>query len=127
MPTVRDIMTPKNKLIIFKPNDPVRDALDAIREHDIHGVLVYPNVEEGEASWMIFTSSDLVRFMASGESDITPMHQVASPVLYSASSDWEVKECWKRMDKYHVEHFPVLETSGELIGILSVRDLQKHL
>jgi CBS domain-containing protein len=124
MSKVGDIMTSENDLFILEPDDPVRKALDAIRDRHIHAVLVNP--KEGEATWKIFGRNELAAFMASGSPDTSPISSHASNVMWSASADWSVKECWNAMYRHRVESLPVMKKS-RLIGIITTTDLEKHL
>lgn len=124
---VRDMMTSRNKLIILEPDDPLRLAFESIRQYDIHGVMVKP--AQGRANWQIFTASDLVRVKAARlDPDQTKMSEVSNDVIYSASANWTEDQCWDHMYRNNVEHLPVIdEQTGELLGIITLTDLQKYL
>jgi IMP dehydrogenase len=126
MPKVKDIMTTRNDLIILKREELVRQALDVIKDRHIHGVMVYPG--SGFATWGIFTTSDAVSFKASHlDANRTTIGEVANPVMYSAQVDWDVDDCFKQMARNNVEHLPVIEANGDLVGIVSSTDLEPFL
>ena len=71
----------------------------------------------------IITERDLVRALGEGHiSDRTPIRSYVSTDLKTADVDEESRQVARRMFDLGVRHLPVLK-GGELVGIVSMRDL----
>lgn len=117
---VREIMN-KN-LIEVQPDDSVGHARNLMRQHRIHSVLIRP--PHGGSSWRIFTETDLLIALESGDDpDSVPVAAYASPVTHKARPDWEYRKALQEMINYGVKHLPVVDGDGDVIGMISSTDM----
>jgi CBS domain-containing protein len=82
----------------------------------------------GDASPGIITERDLMRTVASGTdpaSAIVEDFMTASAI--TASESWSVAEAARAMIHGRFRHLLVLGSTGEITGILSIRDLVESL
>jgi CBS domain-containing protein len=87
-----------------------------------HSVLLTP--ARGGRSWWIFTETDLLLALDSGEDpNNLPVGAFASPVKYKAKPDWEVKWALDEMINAGVKHLPVVDEDGKVIGMISSTDI----
>jgi IMP dehydrogenase len=120
---VREIMT-KN-LSTLEPDDSVATARQLMLNKGIHGVLIPP--PRGGRSWRIFTSTDLLIALASGEDPKSiPIAIYASPATKVARADWSVERALDEMISAGVKHLPVMDEHGSIVGMLASADIVKH-
>lgn len=74
--------------------------------------------------WRIFTYSDFLIALDSGRDPKTiPVAEYASPVVHTVQSDWTLEKARIEMINNGVEHLPVKDGSGNIIGMVSITDL----
>jgi CBS domain-containing protein len=102
---------------------PDHNLLEAARRMIAHGVgaaVVLDN--EGQPG--IITERDLMRAMADGvDLATTHVEEYMTPDAISASVAWGIEEAARRMIHSRVRHLVVLDDRGEVMGMLSIRDL----
>ena len=119
--TVRDWMS--SPVIVVDPDSSVSYALTLMRRRNIHSVIV--NTSEDNPSYGIVTRSDirdkiLVADLNPAE---TTVRSIMSGPLVLAKPEWTLKECSQVMQEHKVDHLPVADESGALIGLISATDI----
>ena len=117
---VPDIISEKQTLTTFSADITVRHAAKAMAERHIGAVLVTANGKlEG-----IFTERDVLnRVVAPGKDPETVrIGEVMTPNPDTVSPDATALDTLIRMQTKGYRHLPVVE-DGDLVGIVSVRDL----
>lgn len=115
---VRECMT--EKLITVNLSDTVAHAMKLMSHNRIHSVLI---PREGR-SWSIFTQTDLLIALDDGEDpNNISVGYYASPVKFTAKPDWDYKKALDVMVKNGIKHLPVLDGDGEVVGIISSKDI----
>ncbi len=119
--TVRDWMS--SPVIVVDPDSSVSYALTLMRRRNIHSVIV--NTSEDNPSYGIVTRSDirdkiLVADLNPAE---TTVRTIMSGPLVLARPEWTLKECSQVMQEHKVDHLPVADESGALIGLISATDI----
>ena len=119
--TVRDWMS--SPVIVVDPDSSVSYALTLMRRRNIHSVIV--NTSDVNPSYGIVTRSDirdkiLVADLNPAE---TSVRSIMSGPLVLAKPEWTLKECSLVMQEYKVDHLPVADESGALIGLISATDI----
>ena len=117
MATVREVMS--ESLFTVHPSTTVGEAVALMAQHRVGAMLVM----DGTRLAGIFTERDTVR--AISQSHDAPSHAVSSwmtgePV--TVGPDEQVEDALKIMLDRNFRHLPVVE-NGEVIGIVSIRDL----
>jgi CBS domain-containing protein len=80
-------------------------------------------VQDGELLAGIITERDVLRAVANAvDADGDAVSEHMSPEVVTAGPDWDVAEAASAMIKHRVRHLVVYE-GGQLLGVLSVRDL----
>jgi CBS domain-containing protein len=121
MPTVEQILLRKGSGVIgATPATIVREAALKMMEADVACLVVeqFPDVLG------VFTERDLVRRVVAAGKDpaATCLAEVlSSPVRTCAPGD-DPRDCARLMVDEHLRHLVVLD-EGQLVGVLSVRDL----
>lgn len=114
--TVADLMT--RELIVLRPDNRIGRARDYIVSLGIHAI---PIMVDGEVVGIV-TSTDLVDDWADDELVSTVMS--ASPQTIDAEA--AVRDAADMMIERHIHHL-LVETEGEVVGILSSLDLLHDL
>jgi signal-transduction protein with cAMP-binding, CBS, and nucleotidyltransferase domain len=117
---VRDAMT--GDVLTMTPRRTLRDAAKFMADHNVGSVVIMDPEQPGPG---IFSERDLVRSIGRGED---PNVECVSEHLTSqaafADIDWDLEEAADTMAKGGFRHLVVVE-SGELCGIISMRDIMR--
>jgi CBS domain-containing protein len=119
--TVRDWMS--SPVVVVDPDSSVSYAVTLMRRRNIHSVIV--NISDDNPSYGIVTRSDvrdkiLVADLNPAE---TAVRSIMSGPLVLAKPEWTLKECSLVMQEHKVDHLPVADESGALIGLISATDI----
>ncbi|HMR99954.1 MAG TPA: CBS domain-containing protein [Anaerolineales bacterium] len=123
---VKDIMTPRNQLIILNPHDTIEKARRIMHERSVNSILIPPPGSGRGGIWRIFTSTDLLVVLSQGiDLNSVSVEEFASFARYFAGPDWTYEKAIGEMARNGVQHMPVID-NGELVGIISSHDLFDH-
>jgi len=118
---VKEIM--QTNLYSLAPSHTVREAAKIIGEKDVGSVLI---IKEGKLVG-IFTERDLARLIAKGVSLDTPLEKVMTKNLITIGPEDTLIKATCKMIEHDIRHLPVVNENGELLGIISNRDILKNL
>jgi CBS domain-containing protein len=125
MKTVRRLLQAKGSQVWHtSPQGSVYSALQLMAEKNV-GALV---VMEEEKPVGIFSERDYARkvVLRGRASNETPVSEVMTRDLLTATLDQTVAECMVLMSEKHVRHLPVVDQE-RLVGILSIGDIVKEV
>jgi CBS domain-containing protein len=111
-------------VLTVRPGDSLKEVAQRMTERNVGAAAVVM----GDASPGIITERDLMRAMASGTdpaSAIVEDFMTANAI--TASESWSVAEAARGMIHGRFRHLLVLGSTGEIAGILSIRDLVESL
>ena len=109
--------------IVFKPEDPVIEAVKKMAEENIGSVVI---VDESMKPIGIFTERDLLRLCASGaDLSKTKLADVMTKNPTVIREDESVKKALEIMLYFGFRHLPVVDSQGRLVGVVSIRDVTK--
>jgi CBS domain-containing protein len=121
MKLVQHLLASKDASIIsIQPDASVLDAIKLMAEKGIGSLIV---LVDG-ALVGIVTERDYARkvIIKGKASDTTPVADIMTAEVITASSTQTVNECMEMMTKKKCRHLPVVD-DGELIGLISIGDL----
>ncbi len=118
---VRDWMS--SPVVVVDPDSSVSYALTLMRRRHIHSVIV--DIGENNPEYGIVTRRDIRDkiVLADKNPAETPVREIMSGPLITARADWTLKECALVMQKHGVDHLPVVDDHGNLIGLISLTDI----
>jgi CBS domain-containing protein len=133
--TVGDLMT--HSVVRVREDTPFKDLVKLLADHDITAV---PVVDDEERPIGVVSEADLVRREAAqpdpaglpGLLDVPPQEHArqgtSAAALMSAPAvvarpQWSVVEAARAMDRAGVKRLPVVDGTGQLVGIVSRADL----
>jgi CBS domain-containing protein len=117
VPKVREVMS--TQLHTVSPSTTVGEAVALMAQHRIGSTVVM----DGNRLTGIFTERDTVR--AISQSHDAPAHEVSSWMTrepMTVGPDEDVEKALDTMLRHGFRHLPVVD-GGEVIGIVSIRDL----
>ncbi len=108
----------------ISPDGSVLDAILQMAEKGIGALLV---LEEGALAGIV-TERDYARkvILKGRSSDDTPVRDIMSAEVITASSDDSVQKCMNMMTEKRCRHLPVVD-NGEISGMISIGDLVKAI
>ncbi len=125
MGKVKNILEGKSSEIISaRPDQTVFEALEIMLNKNVSALLIMDNRElKG-----IFTERDYARkvILRGKASRDTKLQEVMTEAPLTIDPAQSVDECMRLMTSKFIRHLPVIE-NGELVGIISIGDLVKHI
>jgi CBS domain-containing protein len=100
-------------------------AADAIRVMNEHRVGAVAVLSAGGAIAGIFTERDVLKKLALSGRDParTPVRELMTSPVETASADTTSADALTLMLQRHIRHLPIVDGSGKLLGVLSIRNL----
>ena len=113
------------KLATVAPDQTIYEALKVMAESDVGALLVM----EGHNLRGVFSERDYARkVILNGKSSFdTNVSEAMSGRVAYVTLDRTVEECLAIMTEKHFRHLPVLNDSGNVVGIISIGDLIKEV
>ena len=117
---VKEIMTPDPKAIWL--TESLADAAQLMWENDC-GVL--PVIKDGRKVVGLITDRDICMATAVRQANPTgiSVEEVMTGEVYSVNSEEDVAQALQTMQEHKIRRLPVLNSTGELEGILSMNDI----
>ncbi len=112
--------------IVLKEDDSVAKAVQLMAEHNIGAVVI---VDGSMKPIGIFTERDLlIKVCAKGlDMSSVKLKEVMTKNPFTIKEETPVKHALEIMLNFGFRHLPIVDESGTLIGIVSIRDLSKPL
>lgn len=117
---VKDVMTPDAKACWI--TESLTDAAKAMWENDC-GIL--PIIKDGRRVVGLITDRDIcmaTAMQARNPSSIS-VEEVMTGEVYAAAPDDDIHEALATMQEHKIRRLPVVDSEGELKGILSMNDI----
>lgn len=108
--------------------EPAASVLEAVQIMAEEGVGAVAVVSEGKLRG-IFTERDVMLRVVLRDRNTheTRVGEVMTTPVETANDTTTAEEALKRMVDRHLRHFPIVGSSGELLGMLSVRNLLEYI
>ena len=109
-----------NVVLTLGPGHTLRDAAARMVEKGVGAAVVIDDEYPGPR---IISERDILNSLGKGEDpDSESVGDHMSDMLISAAPDWSLERAATEMAKRHIRHLVVVD-SGDLVGILSMRDI----
>jgi CBS domain-containing protein len=118
---VRDIAS--SAVVVVGPEHSVGDAARMMDRHRVGSAVV----TDAEQLAGILTERDVLRTVAQGaDPEATTVAERMTRDVVTVGPDWDLVEAAGEMARRRIRHLVVFE-GGQLLGVLSVRDVLPHL
>ena len=119
--TVRDWMS--KPVVVVDPDSSVKYAITLMRRRNIHSVVV--DISEKNPVYGIVTRTDVRNKIVVAERNPaeTTVREIMSGPIITGKPEWTLKECSQFMQEHHIDHLPIADESGSLIGLISATDI----
>jgi len=115
---VRDGMS--SVVLTVGPGHNLREAATQMTEKGVGAAVV---IDEEYPAPRIITERDILNSLGHGEDpDSEKVADHMSDTLIAATPDWSLERAAMEMAKRHIRHLVIVD-SGELVGVLSMRDI----
>ena len=119
---VKEIMTPKEKLISVNPTATVREALKLMRTHAVRSVIVNKTKDDGAYGLVTFKNILQSIVAEDGDIDLLNVYDIAAIPAMSVSSQLNVKYAARMMVNSSIKRLLIID-NNELQGILTMSDI----
>ena len=119
---VKDIMTPKSKLVTVSPMASVREALKLMREHKVRSVVVEKTSPSGAYGLVTFKNILQSIVAEDGDIDLLNVYDIANTPAISVSAELDIKYAARMMVTSSIKRLLVID-NNELFGILTMSDI----
>ena len=126
MRTLKQLIDAKDKRLAFvTPDQTVLRALEIMAEADVGALLVL----DGRNLLGVFSERDYARkvILQGKASRNTAVSEVMSDKVYSVTTEQSIEDCMALMTDKHVRHLPVVDKTGNVLGIVSIGDVVKEI
>jgi len=113
----------KRQPVTLGPDATVEEAAKLMHEEGVSCVVVV----EGSKPVGIFTERDLVRVVATGLPLSSKLESVMTKNLVVIKARSTVGEALFLMTKHKIRHLPVVDDEGNLVGVVSIRDVAEAI
>jgi len=119
-----EALAPKQPIAV-RPDAPVGEVLRLMAERSIGCVVV----TERDHLVGIFSERDAIRRLGTDVQELSgrPVSEFMTPKPETLVSDAKIAFAVQRMDLGGYRHLPIVSDRGELVGIISARDILRHL
>jgi CBS domain-containing protein len=108
--------------ITVEPEASLMDAAKLMSTHRI-GILVVVDPLDKAKMVGVLSERDIVTAVAKGGSIYSPIENLMTKQLISIPKAASIDEAAMTMSKFSVRHLVVVDDSGKLFGVVSVRDI----
>jgi len=119
---VKEIMTPKEKLVCVSPMATVRESLKLMREHTVRSVIVEKTSPSGAYGLVTFKNILQSIVAQDGDIDLLNVYDIANTPAISVSAELDVKYAARMMVTSSIKRLLVID-NNELQGILTMTDI----
>ncbi len=119
---VKEVMTPKEKLITVSPMAKVREALQLMKQHKVRSVVVDKTSPSGAYGLVTFKNILQSIVAEDGDIDLLNVYDIASTPAISVSAQLDIKYAARMMVTSSIKRLLVID-NNELYGTLTMTDI----
>ena len=119
---VKEIMTPKERLVIVSPMSTVREALKLMRTHKVRSLVVEKSSKSG--AYGLVTYKNILQSIVAqdGDIDLLNIYDIAATPAVSVSTLLNVKYAARMMVTNSIKRLLVID-NNEIHGVLTMSDI----
>jgi CBS domain-containing protein len=107
-------------VVTTAPKTSIKAAIETLYKKHIGSLLITDNDQKCIG---IFTERDVIRVVAQGVNLDTPIEKAMTSNVTTIGEEASLEEARRLIVEHAVRHLPVVNSQGELVGLLSIRKL----
>ncbi len=111
-------------VVTAKPNITVKEAVRTLQEKHVGSIVI---TDDSQKCVGIFTERDAIRIIASEVALDTSIDKVMTKNVATIGEEASLEEARRLAVSHGIRHLPVVDSKGELTGLLSIRKLLDEL
>jgi CBS domain-containing protein len=111
-------------IVSASENSSIKEVVKLMAEKNIGSVII---VNELNKPVGIVTERDIIRALAQGKTLENKVSEIMSSSLITIKEDSPITSALTLMRTYNIRHLPVVDDSGNLKGVISIRDVVKAI
>lgn len=119
---VKEVMTPKEKVIMISPYARVRELLSLMQNRSVKSVVVDRTTPHDAYGIVTYTSILNAIFAEDGDIDLINVYDIAAKPVIQVSQELDVRYAARLMVRYGINRLLVCE-GNELSGLVSMNDI----
>jgi len=119
---VKDVMTPKDKLIIISPLSTVRESLKLMKECNVRSIIVEKSSKDGAYGLVTFKNILQTIVAEDGDIDLLNVYDISNTPAISVSAQLNIRYASKMMVQSSIKRLLVID-NNELQGIVTMTDI----
>ena len=121
MTRLKELVGRQRRVVSISSQATVRDAAKAMAEANVGAAAIM----DGTKLVGLFTERDVLKrvLLKNMDVDKVTVGDVMTRELVCAEEQQGVHDARFLMTRHHIRHLPVLDKQGDLVGVLSIRDL----
>ncbi|AAL65026.1 CBS domain-containing protein [Pyrobaculum aerophilum] len=116
----------RRSAVVITPKESLIQAAEMLAAESIGALAVIDSVTQKKPP-AVLSERDIVRAVAMKMPLSTPVEAFMSPGLVTIEEDEDVRKAAKLMTMHNIRHLVVVNKQGELVGVVSIRDVLKEL
>jgi len=124
--TVRDIMTPADKIAIISPYATVRELINMMDTRSVRSVIVDRTSENDAYGIVTYTNILQAIYSNDGDMDLLNVYDIASKPMVQIVPDLDIRYAAQLMINQKIKHLSVT-WEGKLTGVISMTDIARVL
>ncbi len=124
--TVRDIMTPFEKIVTISPFATVRELINMMEDHNVRSVIVDRTSENDAYGIVTYTNILRAIYGNDGDMDLLNVYDIHTKPLVQVVPDLDIRYAAQLMINHNIKHLSVT-WEGKLTGVISMTDIAKVL
>ncbi|MDA0666744.1 MAG: CBS domain-containing protein [Planctomycetota bacterium] len=121
MTDLKNLVGKQKRVVSISPHATVRDAAKSMAEANVGAAAIM----DGQKLVGLFTERDVLKrvLLRNLDVDDVRVEDVMTRELICAEIGQTTSDARFLMQRHHIRHLPVLDAKGQLVGVLSIRDL----
>ncbi len=121
MTELKNLVGKQKRVVSISPQATVRDAAKSMAEANVGAAAIM----DGTKLVGLFTERDVLKrvLLRNLDVDAVRVEDVMTKDLICAEEGQHAADARYLMQRHHIRHLPVLNAEGQLVGVLSIRDL----
>jgi CBS domain-containing protein len=111
-------------VVTTDPKTSLRAAIETLHKKHIGSLVI---IDSDQKCIGIFTERDVLRVVAQGVNFDIPIEEVMTSNVITIGEEASLEEARRLIVEHAVRHLPVVNSQGNLVGLLSVRKLLDEL